>query len=225
MPPPPYNPDSSSLDTGTLVPSFLSQKGGGRFGFAPSTTTCIPPSNAKSNPQVLNDPYIAMGMNIAEKRNQNALVDHAHSSQPLLGATYSDNLDPALRKEDGIERQTLHARLVGSDLEDSESSGTGTDKDDDEDEEDKEDEGENNESQQFGWEEAHQRQKEHPGKKIYVQSTLTDSIKSTGFSAETLPPQARVTHPLTPDFQFQFSRDEDEDSAHMRLNNSSQVRF
>ncbi|KAG1895002.1 uncharacterized protein F5891DRAFT_984586 [Suillus fuscotomentosus] len=114
VPPPPYNPDSSSLDASTLVPSFLSQQSGGRFGFAPSTTTRIPPSNAKSNPQVLNDPYIAMGMNIAEKRNQNALVDHAHSSQPLLGATYSDNLDPALRKEEGIVRQTLHASVAAA---------------------------------------------------------------------------------------------------------------
>ncbi|KAG1793576.1 hypothetical protein EV424DRAFT_1548311 [Suillus variegatus] len=175
--PPPYSPDPSDFSASTPAPHFLLQQDGRRFGFAASTTTCVVPPGAKPNPQVSNNPYL-------EKRNQNIFADHARN--------------PALREEGGVARQGLHARLVGSDLEDSESSSSGTDtgidKDDDEgdeDEGDEGDEGENNESQ-------------------------------FGFSAEALPTQARVARPLTPEFEFQYSRDEDEDSAQMRLNNSNQ---
>ncbi|KAG1836836.1 hypothetical protein DFJ58DRAFT_749681 [Suillus subalutaceus] len=168
------------------VPHFLLQQNGGRFGFAASTTNRVVPPGAEPNPQVLNNPYL-------EQRNQNTFADHSRSSQPQTNCY----LDP---------------------MEDSDSSGSGTDtdidKDDNEEGEDearartrmrtKETKEENNESQ-FGWGEAHQRQKGHPG-----------------FSAEGLPTQARVARPLTPDFEFQYSRDEDEDSARMRLNNSNQ---
>ncbi|KAG1807236.1 hypothetical protein EV424DRAFT_1543952 [Suillus variegatus] len=197
--PPPYSPDPSDFSASTPAPHFLLQQDGGRFGFAASTTTCVVPPGAKPNPQVLNNPYL-------EKCNQNIFADHARSSRPSPTATISEcNIDPALHEEGGVARQGLHARLVGSDLEDSESSSsstdTGIDKDDnegDEDEGDEGDEGENNESQ-FGWGEAHQWQKGHPG-----------------FSAEALPTQAQVARPLTPEFEFQYSRDEDEDSAQMR---------
>ena len=128
MLPPPYSPGSSSLDASTVVPSFLLQQSDGRFGFAASTTTHIVPPG------------------------KNTLADCARSSQPRPNAIFSEHhLDPALRKEDDVVRQALHARLVGSDLEDSESSSSGTDIDKDkDDEEDDDDEGENNKSQQFG---------------------------------------------------------------------------
>ncbi|KAG1816746.1 uncharacterized protein BJ212DRAFT_1480605 [Suillus subaureus] len=197
---------------GTTSLGMVNPQNGGRFGFAASTTTHVVPPGGEPNPQVLNNPYL-------EQRNQNTFTDHSHSSQPQTTATLSDyNIDLALREEGDVARQGLHARLVGSNLEDSDSSGSGTntdiDKDEDEEgedegkgkdeDEDKGDEGENNESQ-FGWGEAHQRQKGHPG-----------------FSAEGLPTQVRVARPLTPDFEFQYSCDEDEDSAWMHLNNSNQ---
>ncbi|KAG1854493.1 hypothetical protein DFJ58DRAFT_914057 [Suillus subalutaceus] len=165
--PPPYSPDPSDF-------SASPQQNGGRFGFAASTTTRVVPPGAEPNPQVLNNPYL-------EQRNQNTFADHSRSSQPQTTATLSDyNIDPALREEGDVARQGLHARLVGSDLEDSDSSGSGTDTDIDKDD------------------------------------------NEEGFSAEGLPTQARVARPLTPDFEFQYSRDEDEDSARMRLNNSNQ---
>ncbi|KAG2064249.1 hypothetical protein BDR04DRAFT_1162758 [Suillus decipiens] len=132
--PPPYSPESMNLDVSTLVPSFSSQKGGGRFGFAALTTPIILPG-------------------VTKKCNMNTLIDYAQSSQPPLTATLSEhNLDPALHKEDGFS-QRLCVRLVGSDLEDSKSSSSTTDIDvidDAEDEEDR-DKGDNNKSQQFGF--------------------------------------------------------------------------
>ncbi|KAG1889110.1 uncharacterized protein F5891DRAFT_1198682 [Suillus fuscotomentosus] len=205
--PPPYSPESMNLDVSTLVPSFSSQKGGGRFGFAASTTTPIVPPGVEPSPQASNDSYLAMGMKVTKKRNMNALIDYAQSSQHPLTATLSEhNLDPALCKEDGIS-QTLCARLVGSDLEDSESGSSATDIDDIDDAEDEEDrdEGDNNESQQFGWGEAHRWHKEHPG-----------------FSAEELPTQAQIARPLMPEFKFQYSCDEDDDTSQMHLNNTNQ---
>ncbi|KAG2156555.1 uncharacterized protein EDB93DRAFT_1247258 [Suillus bovinus] len=108
--------------------------------------------------------------------------------------------------------------FIGSNPEDIESSSSDTnidiDKEDQGDEGDEGDEGdagdegdkrENDESQEFGWGGAHQWQKEHPG-----------------FSAEALPTQAQVACPLTPDFEFQYSHDEDEDSAQVCLNNNNQ---
>ena len=149
------------------MPNFLLQQSGERFGFAASTTTRIVPPDAEPSLRALNDSYLAAGMNIAEKRNQNALADHAHSSQPPPNTTFSQhNLDPALRKDYVVER-ALHARPVGSDLDDSEASSSNIDIDEDEgdggDEGDEGDEGENNDSQ-FHRGGAHQRRKEHPGK-------------------------------------------------------------
>ncbi|KAG1799691.1 uncharacterized protein HD556DRAFT_1439350 [Suillus plorans] len=201
--PPPYSPESTNLDVSTLVPSFSLQKGGGRFVFAASTTT----PGVGPSPQASNDSYLAMGMKVTEKRNKNALIDYAHSSQRPLAATFSEhNLDPALRKEHDVS-QALCAGLVGSDLEDSESSSSTTDIDDIDDAEDEEDgdEGDNNESQQFGWGEARRQHKGHPG-----------------FLAEELPTQTRIARPLMPDFDFQYSRDEDDDTSRMHLNNTNQ---
>ncbi|KAG0698458.1 hypothetical protein DFH29DRAFT_1002832 [Suillus ampliporus] len=121
----PYSPDSD-LSPSTLVPNFSSRQSGERFGFAASTTTCIVPPAMEPSPQVLTDPYLAEGMKVTKKCNQNALV--THSSQPPSNATFSErNLDPALCKEDGIVRQALHRRLVGFNPEDGESSSSGTD--------------------------------------------------------------------------------------------------
>ncbi|KAG1734363.1 hypothetical protein EDD22DRAFT_852522 [Suillus occidentalis] len=50
-------------------------------------------------------------------------------------------------------------------------------------------------SQEFGWGEAGRRQKEHPG-----------------FSKDALPSQPPVARPLTPEFEFQYSCDEDDSS-------------
>ncbi|KAG1895805.1 uncharacterized protein F5891DRAFT_983981 [Suillus fuscotomentosus] len=72
---------------------------------------------------------------------------------------------------------------------------------------------------QFGWGEVGGRHTEHPG-----------------FCGQELPSQPQVTHPLTPDFEFQYSRDEDDAVAQtsvshavnpstlsIRWSNSSQI--
>ncbi|KAG2132478.1 uncharacterized protein EDB93DRAFT_1255152 [Suillus bovinus] len=50
-----------------------------------------------------------------------------------------------------------------------------------------------------------------------------DNNKSQfGFSAEELPTQTQIARPLTPDFEFQYSRNEDDDTSRMHLNNTNQ---
>ncbi|KAG1819013.1 uncharacterized protein BJ212DRAFT_1479142 [Suillus subaureus] len=115
---------------------------------------------------VLNTAYTSPQNMKSLQHNQNIFADHACSSQPPPTATISEcNIDPALCEGGDVARQGLHARLVGSDPEDSESSssstGTDIDKDNDKEDEDEGDKGENNKSQ-FGWGEAHQWQKGHP---------------------------------------------------------------
>ncbi|KAG2100473.1 uncharacterized protein F5147DRAFT_839244 [Suillus discolor] len=84
------------------------------------------------------------------------------------------------------------------------------DKDADEEDsgEDDEEEGGNDDtvksSQQFGWGEAGRRQKEHPG-----------------FVEDVPPSQSPVARPLTPEIQFQYSRDEDDVVAQTSLDKTS----
>ncbi|KAG0698611.1 hypothetical protein DFH29DRAFT_1002706 [Suillus ampliporus] len=198
--PPPYSPDSD-LSPSTLVPNFSSRQSGERFGFAASTTAHIVPPAMEPNPQVLTDPYLAEGMKVTEKRNQNALV--TRSSQPPSNATFSErNLDPALCKEDGIVRRALHRWLVGFDPEDGESSSSGTDIDID-----KGDEGDNGDEGDKEMKEMKET-KERITNHSLVGGELTNGRKNIqDFQLK---------------FQFQYSRDEDDDSAWMRLNNSNQ---
>jgi hypothetical protein len=119
-----------------------------------------------------------------EQRARDAIAEqHAQNIVPenpvLLRSVFSEqNLDPALHQEDDAVRAQYCLRLLGSEEHsDSKGSSSSDDSDDSDDEDadkDEEDngkdaeEGNNNDtvkdSQDFGWGEVGQHQKEHPGK-------------------------------------------------------------
>ncbi|KAG1865023.1 hypothetical protein DFJ58DRAFT_838759 [Suillus subalutaceus] len=256
--PPPYSllisdaPDASAMDI--AEPSLTLLQPGRRFGFAASNTTdFVHPGTAKPNLQVSENPYVTVGMKVAEQRARDVIAEQrardaiaeqrardainekrvrdaiaekrardAIAEQRVQHTQRSvfleHNLDPALRQEDDTVRAQRHLRLLGSE-EDSDSKSSSSNDSDDSDNSDNKDpdreadgeddeEGENDDtvksSQEFGWGEAGRRQKEHPG-----------------FSKDALPSQPPVARPLTPEFEFQYSRDEDDVVALTSLDKTS----
>ncbi|KAG1896001.1 uncharacterized protein F5891DRAFT_1193639 [Suillus fuscotomentosus] len=204
--PPPYSslvrdaPDAPAKDIIATGPSFTSQQPGGRFGFV-APTEIAHSSTAQPNIQALHNPHNAV------------------SEYPVVlprSVFREENLDPALRQHDDTVR--AQRRLTSFESDDSDSkdcssddSNDSNDKDADEEDsgEDDEEEGGNDDtvksSQQFGWGEAGRCQKEHPG-----------------FVEDVPPLQSPVARPLTPEIQFQYSRDEDDVVAQTSLDKTSQ---
>ncbi|KAG1883997.1 hypothetical protein F4604DRAFT_1919810 [Suillus subluteus] len=216
--PPPYsslyNLDAPAMDIVATGPSFASQQPGGRFGFAaPSTTEIAHSGTTEHNLQASNNPYVADA--VAEQHAQNAVPENpVVSSRSVL---LEQHIDPALCQQDDTVRAQCRLRLLGSEEEDSDSKGSSSSNDSDdnddkdaneEDDEEDEEEVENNNtiksSHEFGWGEVGQCQKEHPG-----------------FSEDALPSQLPVTRSLTPEFQFQYLRDEDDMVAQTSLDKTS----
>ncbi|KAG1890632.1 uncharacterized protein F5891DRAFT_1197909 [Suillus fuscotomentosus] len=147
---------------------------------------------------------------ITEQRARDAIAEqHTQTvvpESPVLPRSVflEQNLDPALRQEDDTVRAQYRLRLLGSEEHsDSKGSSSSDDSDDSDDEDaDEEDdgkdeeEGDNNDtvkgSQDFGWGEVGRHQKEHPG-----------------FLEDALPSQPAVTRTLTPEFEFQYSHNDD----------------
>ncbi|KAG1843252.1 hypothetical protein C8R48DRAFT_678805 [Suillus tomentosus] len=234
--PPPYSshdldshPDVPAMDIIHTGPSFTLQQPGGRFGFAaPSTTEIAHSDTTELNLQALNDPYVAIRTKVVEQRVPDAIAEQrardtiteqrARDAITEQSVFSEQNLDPALHQEDDAVRAQYCLRLLGSEEHsDSKGSSSSDDSDDSDDEDadkDEEDngkdaeEGNNNDtvkdSQDFGWGEVGQHQKEHPG-----------------FLEDALPSQPAVAHALTPEFEFQYSRDEDDVIAQTSLDKTS----
>ncbi|KAG2095260.1 uncharacterized protein F5147DRAFT_778703 [Suillus discolor] len=234
--PPPYSshdldshPDVPAMDIIHTGPSFTLQQPGGRFGFAaPSTTEIAHSDTTELNLQALNDPYVAIRTKVIEQRVPDAIAEQrardtiteqrARDAITEQSVFSEQNLDPALHQEDNAVRAQYCLRLLGSEEHsDSKGSSSSDDSDDSDDEDadkDEEDngkdaeEGNNNDtvkdSQDFGWGEVGQHQKEHPG-----------------FLEDALPSQPAVAHALTPEFEFQYSRDEDDVIAQTSLDKTS----
>ncbi|KAG2084646.1 uncharacterized protein F5147DRAFT_841890 [Suillus discolor] len=239
--------DAPAKDIITTGPSFTSQQPGGRFGFV-APTEIAHSSTAQPNIQALHNPHVTLGAKdteqraqdteqraqdaiaeqrardaIAEKRTRDAIAErHTQNTVPEYPVVLprsiflEENLDPALRQHDDTVR-TQH-RLTSFESKDSDSKGCSSDDSDDSDDKDadEEDSGEDDEeeggndntvksSQQFGWGEAGRRQKEHPG-----------------FVEDVPPSQSPVARPLTPEIQFQYSRNEDDVVAQTSLDKTSQ---
>ncbi|KAG1894672.1 uncharacterized protein F5891DRAFT_1194977 [Suillus fuscotomentosus] len=228
--PPPYSshldthPDVPAMDIVHTGPSFTLQQPGGRFGFAtPSTTEIAHSDTTELNLQASNDPYVAIRTKVVEQCTPDAIAEQsardAIAEHPVLPRSVflEQNLDPALRQEDDAVRAQYRLRLLGSeehsDSKGSSSSGDNDDSDDEDadEEDDKKDkeEGDKNDTvkglQDFGWGEVGRRQKEHPG-----------------FLEDALPSQPAVARALTPEFEFQYSRNEDDVIAQMSLDKTSQ---
>ncbi|KAG1899634.1 uncharacterized protein F5891DRAFT_1189443 [Suillus fuscotomentosus] len=150
---------------------------------------------------------------IAERHAQNVVPE-----SPVLPRSVflEQNLDPALCQEDDAVRAQYRLRLLGSEEHsDSKGSSRSDDSDDsnnedanEEDDVKDEEEGDNNDtvkgSQDFDWGEVGRCQKEHPG-----------------FLEDALPSQPAVARALTPEFEFQYSRDEDDVIAQTSLDKTS----
>ncbi|KAG1739733.1 hypothetical protein EDB19DRAFT_1828728 [Suillus lakei] len=80
--PPPYSslvsnaPDALAMDIISTGPSLTLQQPGKRFGFAaPSATETVHPGTAESNRQASDNPYVAVGMKVAELHACNAISE------------------------------------------------------------------------------------------------------------------------------------------------------
>ncbi|KAG2079491.1 uncharacterized protein F5147DRAFT_819305 [Suillus discolor] len=232
--PPPYSslvrdaPDALAKDIIATGPSFTSQQPGGRFGFA-APTEIAHSGTAQPNIQALHNPN-KLEMPLPSNELETPLLSNELET-PLpsneLG-TLSLRSELGMQLLSGIPRtlslniqrfcRGLAQRCLTSfESEDSDSKGCSSDDSDGSDDKDadEEDSGEDDEeeggnddmvksSQQFGWGEAGRCQKEHPG-----------------FVEDVPPSQSPVARPLTPEIQFQYSRDEDDVVAQMSLDKTS----
>ncbi|KAG1892891.1 uncharacterized protein F5891DRAFT_986337 [Suillus fuscotomentosus] len=230
--PPPYSslvrdaPDAPAKDIIATGPSFTSQQPGGRFGFV-APTEIAHSGTAQPNIQALHNPHVTIGAKDAEQRARDAIAEQrardAIAEQRARDAIAEQRARDAIaeqrardtiaekRTRDAIaERHTQNAVSEYPVVLPSDDSNDSNDKDADEEDsgEDDEEEGGNDDtvksSQQFGWGEAGRRQKEHPG-----------------FVEDVPPSQSPVARPLTPEIQFQYSRDEDDVVAQTSLDKTS----
>ncbi|KAG2134506.1 hypothetical protein DEU56DRAFT_950142 [Suillus clintonianus] len=199
--PPPYSSsattngtNTSSIDVGTMEPlqplNPSIRQAGGRFGFATHAPTVPPDPDPNSLP-----PAVAKKVARMPARKIATSPGVADSVAPPAGFM-DQNIDPALRGVHPVELRSSEANIsfdkdddeVGEG--DNEGDNGEEDNDNDNDEEDEEDEISH---QQIGWGGVGGRRTEHPG-----------------FSGHEPPSQPRVTRPPTPEFDFQYSRDEDD---------------
>ncbi|KAG1888457.1 uncharacterized protein F5891DRAFT_987834 [Suillus fuscotomentosus] len=239
--PPPYSslvrdaPDAPAKDIIATGPSFTSQQPGGRFGFV-APTEIAHSGTAQPNIQALHNPHVTIGVKDAEQRARDAIAEQrardAIAEQRARDAIAEQRARDAIaeqRARDAIAEQRARDAIAEKRTRDaiaerhtqnavseypvvlpSDDSDDSNDKDADEEDsgEDDEEEGGNDDtvksSQQFGWGEAGRRQKEHPG-----------------FVEDVPPSQSPVARPLTPEIQFQYSRDEDDVVAQTSLDKTS----
>ncbi|KAG2133727.1 hypothetical protein DEU56DRAFT_950499 [Suillus clintonianus] len=199
------------LDVSNMHPAFSHRQSGSRFGFAQP----IVPPGTEPDLQVLNNPYVAAA---SEHRARLASLDpttrlppttvtsgNNDSAQPAPSqatlvmrqsdATFYKNLDPALMSAGDVHSGAgdTGSRSSEASTDDNDDDGGHADDDEEEEEDDVED-------QEVSWGAAHGRLTAHPG-----------------FSKEVEPSQPRVTTALPTDFEFQYSRDEDENMAENNL--------
>ncbi|KAG1806184.1 uncharacterized protein BJ212DRAFT_1303706 [Suillus subaureus] len=159
-----------------------------------------------ASPRKKSHPNAGIGGRNTQLEKIGVVLESWSWNQKPRGATSLSTLDPMNPQAPELP----HKGWKRSNPEDSESSSSATDIDNIDDAKDEEDgdERDNNESQQFGWREACWQHKEHPG-----------------FSAEELPTQAQIAHPLTLDFKFQYSHNEDDNTSWIDLNNTNQAPY
>ncbi|KAG1771585.1 hypothetical protein EV702DRAFT_1048936 [Suillus placidus] len=197
----PYNslnitngPASSIDNTG---PGFSMQQPGGRFGFV------APPSTEHS----LQETHNTVGLKAVKKRAKKVASDQTPCNIVPSRTTFMEHqLDPALFKEDDNVRH--QSALRESKLLDSMAKSSSIDDSDGEEDKDREEDGEREEDESDSDKDTSESQYQHRNDHL-------------GFSKESLPSQPRVTCHLTPEFDFQYSRNEDDTAAQMSINKST----
>ncbi|KAG1887912.1 uncharacterized protein F5891DRAFT_1199481 [Suillus fuscotomentosus] len=193
---------SLSLETSNNQPTFVQREVGQRYGFSPP----VVPPGTELDLQALNNPFVAAAKAAKEqhvashnshlivadafKRHPPAAPTNDHLlqqvlSRPVIANLSDDNLDPTLRS---INQGDFGPQ--DTDTEGSDASEEGSDS------EDMSDGDDDSTNQQIGWGESRGHHNAHPG-----------------FSEEVQPSQPRVAVALPTDFEFQHSRDEDDQAA------------
>ncbi|KAG2131344.1 hypothetical protein DEU56DRAFT_757596 [Suillus clintonianus] len=201
--PPPYSssattsvPDTSHVDISPVEPlqpiDLLFRQTGGRFGFAATHAPTVPPDPDLSS-------YTSGGRKVAGKQAHNTVTGPylAHSVAPPTGFL-DQNLDPALCDVNGVEPRSSEGNISIDDNGKDSNNNNNNNNNEEEQEQEQEDQEEDQEEmscQQFGWGEVGGRRTEHP---------------VIRFPGEEDPLQPQVTHPITPEFEFQYSHDKDD---------------
>ncbi|KAG1883537.1 uncharacterized protein F5891DRAFT_990702 [Suillus fuscotomentosus] len=216
--PPPYssltvtNGPASIDNTG---PGLSMHQPGGRFGFV------APPSAGRSLHEA-NNPHVTVGSKAVKKRATKVARDpNPRNIIPPLTTFVEQNLDPALFEEDNnVRRQPIlrESQLLNSGPKVS-STNDSDDEDEDEDEDGDEDEDEDGDEDKDGEREEDEDESdedEHTNENGYQRHN-----GHPGFSNESLLSQPRVIRHLSPEFDFQYSRDEDDAAAQTSLNKNT----
>ncbi|KAG1855879.1 hypothetical protein C8R48DRAFT_776247 [Suillus tomentosus] len=204
---------TTDVDASNTQPTFSHRQPGGRFGFVQS----IVPPGMEPDLQALNNPFVAAArekcalsvsldpnrrlLPTATSRNidlvQPAPSKYRSSMQPIT--MFHKNLDPALLSVGDVRSGAGYTGSESSEASTDDNNDDGGHTDDDKEEDEEEEEGDV-EGQEVRWGAAHGRLTAHPG-----------------FSKEVEPSQPRITTALPTDFEFQHSRNEDDNMADKNL--------
>ncbi|KAG1740219.1 uncharacterized protein EDB91DRAFT_1082176 [Suillus paluster] len=180
------------------------QQPGGRFGFI------IPPSTERSL-QDTNNPHVTVGLKAVKKHAMEVASGQTPCNiVPPHTTLMEQHLDPALFEEgNNIRHQSglQESKLLDSRAKSSSIDNSNGDEDDDEDGDKDED-----------------RDRKEDGEREEDESdehTNENQYQCHDDHQELLPSQPQVTRYLTPEFNFQYSHDEDDTTAHTNLNKNS----
>ncbi|KAG1800623.1 hypothetical protein EV424DRAFT_1352080 [Suillus variegatus] len=148
---------------------------------------------------------VGRGWQLGAFRGFEGLSENVVPESPVLPRSVflEQNLDPALHQEDDAVRAQYRLRLLGSEEHsDSKGSSSSDDSDDSDDEDaDEEDDGKDEEEGD--------------------NNNTVKGLQDFGFLEDALPLQPAVARALTPEFEFQYSHDEDDVIAQMSLDKTS----
>ncbi|KAG1836787.1 hypothetical protein DFJ58DRAFT_846771 [Suillus subalutaceus] len=187
---------------------------GARFGFQiPQGNPPIVQPGTEPDLQAINNPYMTMTKKDAENRARSAaqsltggrLLSHPLSSARVVSTFSEEHLDPSLRTASYEHRTNISSQHPNSKDSDNSSSdesrASGKDSDDSADID-------NSGEREFGWAEVGRRHSVHP-----VVTLITFQV----FLREPEPSPVHATSILTPDFEFQYSHDDDDMNAKQAL--------
>ncbi|KAG1895578.1 uncharacterized protein F5891DRAFT_1194100 [Suillus fuscotomentosus] len=205
---------TTDADASNTQPTFSHRQPGGRFGFAQS----IVPPGTEPDLQALNNPFVAAArekraLSVSLDPNRRLLPTDTSRNNDLAqpapsksrssmqpNTTFHKNLDPALLSVGDVHLGAGYTGSESSEASTDDNDDDGGHADDDEEEDEEEEEEGDVEGQEVRWGAAHGCLTAHPG-----------------FSKEVEPSQPRVTTALPTDFEFQHSRDEDDNMADKNL--------
>ncbi|KAG0703854.1 hypothetical protein DFH29DRAFT_998102 [Suillus ampliporus] len=188
-----------SMESGSNKPTFLQREDGGRFGFSQP----IVPPGTEPDLQMLNNSFIAAARerrvaSNASQRHFPTIASNASGSRLTSGGDLSQPVFS--RATSTTAADTLFYRGLDPTLWPTGSQSTASKRSDSGEGDGSESSDNDDEDEQIGWGAVGGHHSAHPG-----------------FSGEEQPSQPQVVSLLPPDFEFQYSRDEDDQMAEKAL--------